>query len=471
MAACALASARARDGALGIPLKFHDTPEKISEVFFVAAQDAINQDLAHAQGTEFMKACGLLALTGIQYGSVATTQRYLGQFWTLAGMQSLYDEEKWPSDLTVVDIQERRRLFWSMYNLDTYSTVVFGSMMHVQETHANVRYPSEVDDEYLAEDNSPHTDGEHWLHGQNFITDLYRILEHIVQRVRRLNPNREDRISMTRLLISDGIGDTQVMDNILGLYYQLSPRFKDYSRQCSSTKDTDHYGFMAANIQFTLQLVRMTLFSSTASSDVSQKCDVVEHVLSTFHTISPYYLRAISTPLVYQMGSIGQILASVMEGMLSEESYRRVRSGLESLADLLQEVESELQATAGASSDLRKHIEKIDAYMDAQRHLLSSVGLPPQSGMRIPQGGISYFQQRQDSRSLKDEDLESSGASRMRITHIGNSGLALNALDEFQLPQDLIDQASWPWPFDHSTLHGHDNGFPPGMHGPDNQYM
>lgn len=432
MGACALASARARDGALNEYSSFNkDGPEQQSEIFFSAASDAIFKDLNKAQGFGYLRACGLLALTSIQYGQIASMHQYHGHFCTLASMQSFHDEVHWPQNISLIEKEERRRLYWSMYSLDILSAAVFNSVLKFQETSANVRYPTEVDDDNLTADVASPTPGLSWIRGWNFTTDLYRVLEHTVKRVRRnFAQNREDRTSVTKLLISDGYSNAQIMDNVLGLYYQLPSRFKDYTVPVTGNRQQDLYGFQAANIQATLQLVRMTLFSVNMSNNVYQKCNVAEQVLSTFHSICPRFLQAISTPLVYHIGGIGQLLASVMEDLLTEASYKRVRGLLASMADLLEGLESGLQPTAGASKGLRAQIEKIDQYMQAQRRLLPSMAdqMPPIQGQQAP------------------------GPGPYPTTEQTTTFQVPPSMDEFQLPQELVQ--NWPWPFD-STQPGY----------------
>ncbi|KAK4546372.1 hypothetical protein LTR36_002049 [Oleoguttula mirabilis] len=446
MAACALAAARARDGAIGDKYKYAESPEKSSEIFFAAAQDAIIKDLSKAQGFGYMRACVLLAITCIQYGNIKTMHQYMGTYHTLSAMQHFHDESHWPKDIPAGEREERRRLFWSTYTLDIYTSVVFDSVVHSQETCSNVQYPSEINDEDLTGGYPSPIDEEHWLRGWNFTTDLYRILEHAVKRMRRNKQVRDDRISIVRLLISDGIPDEQVMDNVLGLYYQLADCFKRTDLPATGDKSHDFIGVQAANIQATLQLVRITLFSTSTTHDVNRKCDVAQNVLETFHQIDPAYLRRISTPLVYHLGSIGQILASVMEGPLCEESYQRVRSLLVSMADLLKGLESGLQPTAGASRDLRHQIDKIDRYMDAQRLVVLSISQseqqhqqqlhqhpPPQQHQQTMPGAIN-------------------GLRNGYIPHVHSAvtnGMTMQSpFDEFQLPADLVNTGAWPWPFE-----------------------
>ncbi|KAK4554359.1 hypothetical protein LTR86_008567 [Recurvomyces mirabilis] len=442
MAACALAAARARDGAIGDRPNLGENSERSSEVFFAAAQDAIPKDLGQAQCQNYMRAAGLLALCSIQYGQINMMHQFMGNYTTLAAMQQFHDETYWPPTLTVVEREERRRLFWSMYTLQVYVAVVFDGVVMVQENHSKVMYPSEINDEDISPTSrapSPIT-GENWLQGWNFTTDLYRVLEHSICRMRRTREGRFDRMSVTRLVCAGDLPDSTVMDNVLGLYYQLSARFRNFNVPVTGDKNQDLFGFQAANIQATLQLVRMTLFSTNTNHDVYQKCYVAEQVLTTFHSIAPQYLRAISTPLVYHLGGIGRILGSVMEGLLCEQSYQRVRALLVSMADLLQGLESGLQPTTGASRDLRAHIEKIDRYMDAQRQLISSVAGSQQQPQSQQLGN--------DINNLPGITLPHAHAAMPPQT-MGRMGMA-TPLDEFQLPADLVDGKAWPWPFDFS---------------------
>ena len=447
MAACALAAARARDGAVGDTRRFTNRPEQASEIFFAAAHDAVYKDLSKPMGLGYMRACGLLAVTAIQYGQIQTVHQYMGTYHTLAAMQNFHDESRWPTETSVVEREERRRVFWSMYSLDIYCSVVFDSVTKSQENHSNVRYPSEVSDEDLFTAIGSPRNEENWLRGYNFTTDLYRVLEHSMKRMRRNKPIGDDRICITRLLIADGLPEAQVMDSVVRLYYQLPAAFKNYSLRPDGNKRNNFIGFQAANIQATLQLVRMTLLSTSPSHDVNHKCDVAQQALSVFHSIAPEYLRAISTPLVYHLGGIGSILASVMEGLLCEESYRRVRSLLVSMADLLEGLESGLQPTAGASRDLRKQIDKIDSYMEARRRLMHSLSQPEQHPN-------SHVEQQQHFVPPPEGMVNGNTAAAPSQQVPLMDGLGFHApYEEFRLPSDLVSDGAWPWPFSFTPVH------------------
>lgn len=116
---CALASARARDGALfpgrWIPSYFR---QPSSESFYAAARDAIPRDLSAMRGLDWMRTCALLALFGIQVGKIEIMHQYLGLYHSLVAMDGLHDEKNWPKEIGIVEIEERRRLVRPSYTLD-----------------------------------------------------------------------------------------------------------------------------------------------------------------------------------------------------------------------------------------------------------------------------------------------------------------------------------------------------------------
>lgn len=442
MAACSLSAARARDGAIPGFSDFHheETSDTNSEIFFAAAQAGIFKDLSKAAGFGVLRACGLLALTSIQYGQIHTMHQYVGYYHTLCSMQKFHSEDTWSTDLSWPAREERRRLFWTMYQLDIYISCVFHGMPRVLETSANVNYPMEIVDEELGTTEVPSPSSPTtWLRGFNFTVDLYRILAHTLQRVSSTE-QRRDRAPVYRMFMNDGFSSAQIMEHVMSFYYQQPAEFRKFDIPVTGDRGTDIFGFQVANIQATLQLVRITLMESDSRCDGQQKCNIVHDVLTTFREINTHYLKAISTPLVYHLGRIGHILASVYQGPLTDELYNRARQLLTSLADLLEDLESGLQPTAGASKELREQIDRIDKHMQAQERgaarLAQMQQQQPQtmgvgSGANMPHGvppnipGVQMpFRPPQ---------------SMPGVAHQGQ-------MDEFQLPQELTGE--WPWPFE-----------------------
>lgn len=117
MAICALASARARDGAL-YPDKWNSNylREPSAESFFSAAIDVLPSDFTKMKGLDWLRTCAVLALVGIQIGNIQMMHQYLGIYHTLVAMDGLHDEKNWPKDTNMVHVEERRRLV-SLFNV------------------------------------------------------------------------------------------------------------------------------------------------------------------------------------------------------------------------------------------------------------------------------------------------------------------------------------------------------------------
>ena len=223
------------------------------------------------------------------------------------------------------------------------------------------------------------------------------------------------------------------MATMLNMYYALPPQFKTTPQMTGDTTQ-DIYAFQAANIQATLQLLRMMLFSTEDNPSVERKCDVASEVLSVFQSIPENYLKAISTPMIYQLGSIGGVLGSVFEQPLPQILYERVRSSLVLMANLLQTLESNLHRSAGASQGLLAQVEKIDQYMQSQR------------------GHPRPMPQQQTHQSAAAPPNMSMGL-QPTMPEINGNGNG-NAI---QIPTDLA--LEWPWPVYPEYPYYMDNGF------------
>lgn len=378
LAMCALASARVRDGALYTThwdVKTLQTPS--SEDLFEAATRAIPHDASLSQEFDFMRAYALLAITSIQYGDSRQMNYYLGLYHGCVAVGALHDEDNWPSGIGHIEIEERRRLFWSAYTLDIFTSVIWNGFAKSREACFNVCYPTECDDESFSDAKSPTVseggfDNLSWLKGWNFVTDLYRILEHTVNQLGHLrNSTKRTPPIQGHHFEQDNASHFSVLSNIMDLYEQLPGIFKA-TQPLTGKLETDLFGFQAANIAASLQLVRMVLFT-TEHSTVHQKCQIASEVINGFASVPVAYLRAISSPLFHHLAGIGTILGSALENGLTESSYRRVRSVLLDLANLLANLEVDLYCPAGTSNKLRTQVSRIDEYMNIQRSVDATV--------------------------------------------------------------------------------------------------
>ncbi|THX73907.1 hypothetical protein D6C79_02143 [Aureobasidium pullulans] len=370
LAMCALASARVRDGALYTSnWNAASLKDPSSEELFRFAKEAIPHDASLSQELDYMRAYALLAITSIQYGDSRQMSYYLGLYHSFVAVGMLQDEDNWPSGIGHVEIEERRRLFWSTYTLDIFSSIIWGGFARSREACFSVCYPTESDDESFNDTNAPTTNESYeaptWIKGWNFVTDLYRILEHTVDRLGHLqNPIRRTP-SIQGFIEQSSTPHTSVLNNIMTLYEQLPPIFKS-TQPLMGRLENDLFGFQAANIAASLQLVRMVLFT-TENSTVDQKCHIASEVINGFASVPVAYLRAISSPLFHHLAGIGSIMGSAFENGLTESSYRRVRSVLLDLANLLANLEVGLYCAAGTSDKLRTQVSRIDEFMKIQR--------------------------------------------------------------------------------------------------------
>jgi hypothetical protein len=231
-----------------------------------------------------------------------------------------------------------------MYTLEVYSSIVWGGIIRCRESQSHVSYPSEVDDEFFA-DSGYHppnsltsslplpsqsiTNPISWLHGWNFTTELYRILEHAMDDFHRRRPSNIGPFSPSDLFGREAPHQSVVLNKVMSMHEDLPPRFKETKLIPLNGKGglEDKFSFQAANITATLQLVRMVLFTAEDAS-VDEKCEIARDLLERFSKVPVFFLRAISSPLLHHLAGIGSILGSVMEGPLSETSYLQVRGVL-----------------------------------------------------------------------------------------------------------------------------------------------
>ncbi|KAK5071341.1 hypothetical protein LTR64_007845 [Lithohypha guttulata] len=389
MALCALVSARIQDQALFNPShNMSELTEVPSETFYEAAiQASTDIVLRTQQNFDSMRTCALLALTAVQYGKIREMQAFLGRYHTFVAIEGLQDEANWPANTGIVETEERRRLllmerkFWSMYTFEVYVSIVWNGMLRVREQQINVSYPTELDDDlfsdrgYGRQVQSPayarfspgNREGEvsanSWLCGWNFTTDLYRLLEHIITNFR--DRQKHQGTFPTNLFI-DGCVTTipTVRDAVMQLYFNLPQCFKDVPEVTCEPK-SDRFGFQAANITATVQLVRMMLFASGGGS-IEDRCKIASEVIEAFSRIPVTYLRAISSPLLHHLAGIGSLLGSVFGESMSEMAYEQVRVVLLALAQLLENLEHGIHSTISAQR-LRDLVARIDEYMNNLR--------------------------------------------------------------------------------------------------------
>lgn len=366
-AVCALSSARIRDGAVYTPNGVMDVlTEHSSEYFFVAAEEALPKSAALTQELGYMQACILLSVTSIQYGNSVKARYYLNLYHAFVAVGFLHDEDEWPQGLSSVETEERRRLFWSAYTLDVFTSMIWKGTVRSSELAFNVCYPTEHDllhDTASMPSMCTSTTRPSWLEGWNFVTDLYRLLEHVLHRLRpksRRTPVIGFEISQDNHSL-----DTSLLERVTAMYDRLPAIFKS-AHSPTNDMSKDLYSFQAANIAATVQLLRMVLFTIKGSS-VEDKCQIASEVIRVFSSIPIAYLRAISSPLLHHLAGIGVLVGSTFHERLSESAYHRIQSVLLDFAALIASLEAGMHHVAGVSDRLRAQVTTLDKYWTDQR--------------------------------------------------------------------------------------------------------
>lgn len=265
--------------------------------------------------------------------------------------------------------------------------MVWGGIIRCSERQSYVAYPVEVDDEMIDNDGimsqDPTTETPQifsreefrarpdcWLSGWNFITDLYRVLEHALTRFRG-HRHRATTNSFLDAIFEDNLTATKssVREKVFQMYLHLPDCFKETPPMVYNPKK-DRFGFQASNITATFQLLRIVLFAASGSS-IADRCQIASDVVDAFLSIPIAYGLSVSTPLLHHLGGIGTILGSVLGEPLSESDYARVRAVMLSMAELLENLEV-INRSTSASENLRSQISQIDQYMARQRQNVPS---------------------------------------------------------------------------------------------------
>ena len=275
--------------------------------------------------------------------------------------------------------------FWSIYTFDIFTSSVCGGLVRSREEQSNVLYPAEIEDEFIDDNrdipqtvNSPDgmtpssrdrpslkVQSDCWLSGWNFITDLYRILEHAITKFRNFRPQKHSHSFLHDIFRDNStLTEASVRDSVLQMYINLPPCFKVIPEMTHDIKK-DRVSFQAANISGSVQLLRIVLCVA-GNTSIEDRCRVASDVVDALVSIPVPYSLARSTPLLHHLGGIGAILGSVFEEPLSETDYSRIRSIILLMAQLLEKMEP-IQHASGASEKLKCLVARIDEYMNTQR--------------------------------------------------------------------------------------------------------
>jgi hypothetical protein len=308
---------------------------------------------------EYVRACGFLALFGIQTGDLSMIHKYLGMYHGVCARFSLHDEAQWDDmfEISVCELETRRRLYWAMYKLEVHSACVLGHMIRLPEDQSNVDYPTGLHHPAFV----PGRDGEFedWFAGWNTTTDLYRILEHAVTEFRA---SRRQRTSATPQRQSTG--EFSLHQRLLEIQSRALPQF-DQVHDKSTDSGRNRCGFQATNILFTIHMVQMFL----ATGSPARMLEAAKTLLDSAKRIPADYIRAGGVLLLQEMAGFGLMLGAI--AAQSSTPFAEAESLVNIEAALAEFLESRSAASGTAkvlASRLREQIKQVNIHLISTNH-------------------------------------------------------------------------------------------------------
>lgn len=303
MSVCTMAAGRLCDGVM-MPNGPHPLRQQAATLFqkcYNATIEAIPSDITKVPDHyQAMKAKAILAAACLQSGDWKKATAHLGDYASLSAMTGFCQESNWPPRLTEIQKQERRRVFWGVYQQEQYLSSNFNFASRQREVKAMVKYPVEVFDDDDITETGVQLWSEHvsFVKGFNFCTDLYRILERMEGTVRaRQQATSTEPGGKIEAFFSEIYPSKKLAADSLHLVSQL---YDDLPHELKKPKvltgdlRADRYGFIASNVLLTTQTLRMLLVG-TGTPNVHLRCAIASELLDQLSTIPIAFFHASST--------------------------------------------------------------------------------------------------------------------------------------------------------------------------------
>ncbi|CAK7224238.1 hypothetical protein SEUCBS140593_005507 [Sporothrix eucalyptigena] len=378
MAVCSLAAARLCDGFTigGEQHPLLSEAASLSAICYNAAMDCIPADITSVPDDfQMMRVQTILASTCFQKRDLRKAIFHHGNYTTLSVCSAFHDEANWPPNLSVIETEERRRLFWGNYQSEQWTSNSFNGVPRQREARAVVRYPAEVfDDEDLEVAGPKYRPGRvSFLQGWNFCTDLYRLIENIDHDLQtkaamaRMDES-QDQTRITSFMARRNPTPQFASDSLhlITECYERLPMELRKVQPPSGNAQADRLGIIASNILITAQTLKLLLAGAEASS-IHQRCAIAAELLDDLSAIPIAFLHSINTVSLQHLAHVGHLLSSVIKSPLSTWAYLQVRNILLVFADLLHKIESTRTATPNLATQLHDQIRRIDRYMEQHR--------------------------------------------------------------------------------------------------------
>ncbi|BEJ00412.1 hypothetical protein CcaverHIS631_0502690 [Cutaneotrichosporon cavernicola] len=377
---CAMAAGKLADGGVpgNVPPSLQARAATLAADCYAVAMAAVQRDSETelpADVLPLLKTRMILGCTCMQRGHRTAALAHYGAFSTLSAQAGFHDEATWPPDLTEIQRQERRRLFWYAYQTDYYTSTTLGLPPKHREARARVKYPAEADDDNVHDTGVSLPLGHvSFMRGWNVCTDLYRIIEHVYDNLRADTTDEDDEDSVTGFLVRANRIDSHAAHKLLTrLVGDLPPELRRV-KPMTGDIDIDRLGFVATNIMITGQTLKMMLALCDGSS-VHHRCAIASELLDELATLPTSYLQASSSTTLQHLAHVGHLLSGIIDGPLPTWTYLQVRNILLVLSEFIATLEAGRTAPWDLATKLREQIQRIDENMiQAEAATLPSLG-------------------------------------------------------------------------------------------------
>jgi hypothetical protein len=313
---------------------FH-TPD--SRIYFEEAVSQVPRSIVQSHDLDYLRSFGLLAVYSLRSSNHSDLVRYLGLCHASIAQHSFHDESRWPKDISAIEMDDRRRLFWCIYRLEVHSSCVLGHVVRMPESQISVMYPRITTD--------MDTETQAWTAGWDYITDLFRLLEYAIFSLHGCKIRSAlltalcDRPSPATLLNSLA----ELRDTRPQILIDLSePNDLLQSNRCK---------YMAVQIACTETLVT-TMALLYCQAPTSEVMAVAESFIVEVSTAPLIMFKVASSQIVHQLLGVGHMLDNA-----SKHSNEQYRSGskrlIAFLRDLVENLEHEIPSAAKAGERLR----------------------------------------------------------------------------------------------------------------------
>jgi Fungal specific transcription factor domain len=343
MAVCAVSSQTVALNAIFDHTLLEGLPSHDSDKYCSEAVSKIPVHIAQSQDLDYLRTFGLLALYSLRRGDHCDLHRYLGLYHALVAQNGFHDESCWPRDISISEVDDRRRQFWCVYRLEIHSACVLGHMVRMPESQVSVLYPR------ITPAMDPETQA--WTAGWDYITDHFRLLEYAIFSLRTC----KDRKAVFAVLCNRP-SPTTLLDSFARLKAS-KPRILLGLREPDSSFQSNRCKYMIVQINCTETLVNIMvlLYCQAPAREVM---DIAESFLEEVTKAPLIMFKVASSQIVHQLVGVGHMLYTASQyddGLYRPETRRLITF----LGDLVQSLDDDIPSAAEAGERLLSLAEAI----------------------------------------------------------------------------------------------------------------